>query len=107
MVQNPNLAAARAFKKELSRAFRESVKVILFGSRARGNYYEDSDYDFIVVSKAFQGVHELDRYPLVRKHWKTRAPVDVLCYTPQEARKASRFKQSILRKALDFGVAVP
>jgi predicted nucleotidyltransferase len=33
----------------------EPEEVILFGSRARGDYLEDSDYDLMVVSKKFGG----------------------------------------------------
>lgn len=33
----------------------ELEKVILFGSRARGDYLKDSDYDLMVVSRRFKG----------------------------------------------------
>lgn len=55
--------------------------VILFGSRARGDFIQKSDYDIVVVG-AFQ-----DPY-FERLEWVGRlAPnvaLDLFCYTPQE-----------------------
>jgi hypothetical protein len=32
-------------------------KIILFGSRAKGDDWKRSDYDFIIVSSKFEGMH--------------------------------------------------
>ena len=43
-------------------------KIILFGSRARGDYNEDSDYDILVLKR---GIKPEERRPLQRKIRKT------------------------------------
>jgi len=56
-------------------------RIILFGSRARGDYREDSDYDILVV--VFDSIdrgtrRELARRVRTRLVWGLRAPVDVI-----------------------------
>lgn len=63
--------------------------IILFGSRARGHARRDSDFDLIIVSRAFEGVHLHDRavsmYGLVGD---SNAFFDFICLTPVEYKKA-------------------
>lgn len=47
--QAKGLQLAEKFQQELSDAFDEQVKVILFGSQARGDAVEDSDIDVLVL----------------------------------------------------------
>ncbi|HII39553.1 TPA: nucleotidyltransferase domain-containing protein [Candidatus Micrarchaeota archaeon] len=100
------MKVAHGFKERLAKTFGRPIKVVLFGSRARGNFFDDSDYDFIVVSKAFDNVPELDRYALARKQWQTHAPVDILCYAPKEAKRAITHSQSIFAQAIAQGITV-
>jgi len=74
----------------VERALEEDVEVkevYLFGSRARGSYDEDSDYDLAVVSPDFEDMRFKERQelvrPLVRKALGD-VPLDVACYTPAE-----------------------
>ncbi len=60
------------------------AQIILFGSRARGDFLKSSDYDFVVISSSFKGVHPHDRVILLLKEWKLPAAVDILAYTPEE-----------------------
>ena len=56
-------------------------RVILFGSCARGDYREDSDYDILVVVLGDMGREtwrELARCARMRLVWELRAPVDVI-----------------------------
>lgn len=39
----------------------KAQKIILFGSRARGNYTEDSDYDLLVICDNFIDVKKLSK----------------------------------------------
>jgi len=55
---------ARMVRKEIPDA-----KVILFGSRARGDNLRDSDYDFIIVSDYFEGIHFDKRMPIIYRMW--------------------------------------
>jgi len=59
-------------------------RVILFGSRARGDHLKNSDYDIIVVSDRFEGCHFLDRLAALFELWDYDHDLDILAYTPEE-----------------------
>lgn len=59
-------------------------KILLFGSRARGDQLRDSDYDIIVVSDRFEGCHFLDRLAALYELWDYDYDLDILAYTPEE-----------------------
>ena len=59
-------------------------KVIIFGSRVRGDADEDSDIDVIVVSSFFANVPFLKRMASVLKKVPFPKHVDYLCYTRGE-----------------------
>ena len=62
-------------------------KVLLFGSRAKGNSNSSSDIDIIIVSRLFYDIHPLKRMTLVLKKIKFPKHIDILCYTPEEFEK--------------------
>ena len=64
-------------------AFRPT-RVLVFGSRARGDALKDSDLDVLVVSDAFAGVRWLDRPVRVAEACQLRIGVELLCYTTSE-----------------------
>jgi predicted nucleotidyltransferase len=65
-------------------------RAILFGSRARGDELAESDYDVVLVSSAFAGLHFADRIAAVLDFWELPQSLEPLCYTPEElARKRS------------------
>ena len=77
----------------------EPQKVILFGSRARGDCVESSDIDLIVIT-------ETDK-PFIKRLRDSAyiipdAGVDILIYTPDEIRdfleKGSTFVENVLRE---------
>lgn len=73
-------------KTELSKRI-TIARVYLFGSRARGVFHIDSDYDFAVISSDFSRLSFMERQqlvrPLIRKVIGDEA-LDVACYTPEE-----------------------
>lgn len=77
-------------------------KIILFGSRARGDDWTTSDYDFIIVSSKFEGMHWLNRISKITKLWDSLSDIDVLPYTPKEFQNKSK-NSSTVRKALKEG----
>ncbi|MEM0153617.1 MAG: nucleotidyltransferase domain-containing protein [Ignisphaera sp.] len=84
------------------------VKIVLFGSRARGNALKTSDIDIIVVSRVFETMHFTDRASYILKIlWKNRAlpkvDIDILCYTPEEFEKKKK-EIGIVREALSHGI---
>lgn len=66
--------------KQLKRTCRPE-KILLFGSRARGNYREDSDIDLCVIAPT-----ENKRKTLAEMYIKVESslPIDFLLYTPEE-----------------------
>lgn len=60
------------------------LRVILYGSRARGDWLESSDFDLVAVSPRFGHVPFLDRSVDLGVALSSIAGVDLLCYTPEE-----------------------
>ena len=96
--------ALKEFVQRLKKRF-DVEKVILFGSRAKGEALKDSDYDFIVVSKDFKGVFFTDRVSMLYDLWELKTPLEALCYTPQEFEKKAK-EISIVREALKHGISL-
>jgi len=79
--------------------------VILFGSRSRGEYLKQSDYDLIIVSKKFEGVHFLERIYQLLELWDCDADVDLLPYTPEEFEE-KKGQIGIVKQAVEEGIEV-
>ena len=98
--------ALEPFVYEFARKLREEAgaeKVILFGSRARGDWLHESDYDFVIVAERFRGVHFSRRPVDLYQYWKGRPGVELLCYTPEEFER-NRRQISIVREAVREGI---
>jgi len=92
----------REYLPSLVREFRPA-KVLVFGSRARGDALKGSDLDVLVVAEAFEGVRWLDRSVHVLERVRVPFAIEFLCYTPDEyARKVEEF--GIVRTAAAEGV---
>ncbi len=87
----------RRLRKEFSPA-----KILLFGSRARQKDWIRSDYDFIIVSDSFNGMHWLERISKVVRLWDLPVDIDVLPYTLEEFEDKS-VNSSTVRSALREG----
>ncbi len=85
-----------------------ATRVLLFGSQARGLSHTDSDYDLIVVSLGFTGIHPLDRCIGLRPLFYEvggYAPLDIICLTPEEfdwARQHITLVAEVLPEAIDL-----
>ena len=80
-------------------------KIILFGSRARGDEWKRSDYDFIIVSSKFKDMHWLKRISKIVRWWDVIADIDILPYTPKEFEDKKK-NSSVVRSALKYGIAI-
>ena len=59
----------------------------LYGSRARGDYRPDSDWDLIVlVDKDKQQLQDFDQYayPFIEMGWQTGTEINPMLYTRKE-----------------------
>ncbi len=80
-------------------------KVILFGSRARGDNLKSSDIDLVIVSSDFEGIHITERMKQMYTYWNAPYDVDFLCYTPEEFEKLSNMI-TIVREAVKHGIVI-
>lgn len=91
----------KSLKRRLARYIRVD-RMILFGSRARGDWLLTSDADLIIVSPDFQGHRFVDRSAEVLRHWRGRVDLEVFCYTPEEI-ASRRHELGIVSQALAEG----
>ncbi|MFH1255746.1 MAG: nucleotidyltransferase domain-containing protein [Candidatus Diapherotrites archaeon] len=89
--------------KKLKQKYRLE-RLVLFGSRARGDNFIHSDYDFIVVSNDFKGKRFDERMAEVHGLWNKKEFIEPLCYTPEEFKEKK--KTGIIRKALMEGIEI-
>ena len=79
------------------------IKLIIFGSRVKGEAKDYSDIDVIMISESFRGVHFLKRMPLVVKTISFPKHIDFICYTPDEFERIAN-KSSLIIAALKEGM---
>lgn len=86
----------------------EIDKLIVFGSRARGDYQESSDVDILLVSEDFEGVNWYKRPKNFFLDWDyDNLPTpEILCYTPAEFKEKKTKKGSIVKTAHEEGVSL-
>jgi predicted nucleotidyltransferase len=94
----------RHFRKKLQKRYAVE-RMILFGSRARGQSGRFSDVDLIVVSKKFRRKGAIERAVPLYLEWDLNVPVDFLCYTPEEFRTLSA-RGGLVRQALREGIPI-
>ena len=87
MVSKPPAVSAdfQRFIARLGRSLRP-VRVILFGSRARGTHRPTSDYDILVIARRFRRVPWARRAGLVLSLWDLPLDLEPICLTPEEFR---------------------
>jgi len=77
-------------------------KIVLFGSRARGDARADSDFDFLVIKTSDQPRYRRSG-PIYSALATIPAEVEVTVYTPQEVRKWQGVRQAFVTTALREG----
>ncbi len=78
-------------------------KIILFGSRARKEWDEESDFDLIVVYETAKTF--LDRLRELYLSWNIPKGVDILAYTPEEFERMLR-ENSFVQDAVQGGEVI-
>lgn len=79
--------------------------ILLFGSRARNEHLQESDYDLIVVSERFRGSGWIRRHEEVYSHWDGSARLDLPCYSPEEF-QAKKRQIGLVKKAMEDGAVL-
>ncbi|MBI4167744.1 MAG: nucleotidyltransferase domain-containing protein [Candidatus Aenigmarchaeota archaeon] len=79
--------------------------MLLFGSRARGDYLEESDYDFLIVSEKFRDYDWHERMVQVIKLTEGKFSVDAICLTLEEFEKRKK-EIGIVQEAVKEGVVL-
>lgn len=59
-------------------------RMILFGSRSRGDELLTSDVDLLVISRDFGEIPLRKRPDIFLDNWKLPVDLEVLCYAPDE-----------------------
>ena len=80
-------------------------KVILFGSRARGDARPDSDYDVLVVAPSDEPRIERT-VPLYRATGGITAPCDIVWWTAEEIDEWRNVRTYFITRAMREGVVV-
>lgn len=93
---------ARRFAKALKEHMNVK-RLILFGSRARGDNFVTSDFDFVLVSNDFSRVPFVRRASPLYDLWRSSRDLEVLCYTPDEWQRL-KDKRGILLNAQNEGI---
>ena len=80
-------------------------KIVLFGSRARGDARPDSDYDVLVIKESDEPRYRrsISLYVALAD---LPAEVEVMVYTPQEVEDWSEVPQAFVTTALHEGVTI-
>ncbi|HKZ63315.1 MAG TPA: nucleotidyltransferase domain-containing protein [Thermoplasmata archaeon] len=95
-------AAIKRLVSQLRRKYRIE-RILLFGSRGRGDALKASDVDLVVVSPDFRGVNWRERTLAVSRLWRGPVRLEALCYTPEEFLKRAQ-ELSIVRRAREEGL---
>ena len=94
----------RRFKDEalpLIKSEMRPEKILIFGSRARGDATGDSDVDVIIVSTEFEGIPFVKRMARVLRLIHFEKHVDAICYTPEEFERAKK-ESAIVMDAVEY-----
>ena len=86
----------------------ELEKVILFGSRARGDFIEESDYDILIIVKDRLNIKEKMRLTkqLRQKFAKEGIDADIIIKSKDEIEYYRDKIGSVIKSALEEGVAI-
>ncbi|HAF30547.1 MAG TPA: nucleotidyltransferase domain-containing protein [Bacteroidales bacterium] len=104
---NNNTDTFSIIKEIVSRIIPNS-KILLFGSRARKDNSNDSDYDFLIITKDTIDVRKKRTLKsLLRKELaRFKIPADILIQSEDEIKSKKEITGHILKQVLREGVAL-
>lgn len=83
-------------------------RVVIFGSRVRGDYLKHSDLDIIVVSEDFSAIPFIYRSNVIYKYydaWKGEGYLEIICYTPEEFER-KKTQIGMVKDAVEEGLVI-
>ncbi len=94
--------------KEVCSSFFPDCKIVLFGSRANQYYEDNSDYDFMIITKEELSAKEKLNYKAeIRKILANRKiPVDVLIQSKTEVDRKKNIIGHIVKQAVTKGIVL-
>lgn len=91
-------------RKTAERVLPKGVKLILFGSQARGDSREDSDWDLLLISEEdLSSAYENDyTYPFVELGWDLDVDINPIIYSSKKwhERSFTPFYQNIANEGI-------
>ena len=107
-----NKEVRKIIKETIEKVLRQydvkPLKIILFGSRAKGNYKGDSDWDILIIveNKLSRKDKLLLHAEMTKELAKYFIPCDILIRAPEEIRKFKGWVHSVTKTALKEGIAL-
>lgn len=93
--------------KNSVREYDSQARIILYGSRARGNGRADSDWDIIVIvnnNKTPAENYRMIAYPLFEKGMELGAEINAIVYSKEqwENGKPTLFKHNVMNEGIEL-----
>ena len=105
-IKNRN-SSLRLIKKLINELLPDS-RIILFGSRAKKDYSNDSDYDLMIVTKDTLDIKQKRDYQalLRKKLAKHKIPADILIQSEKEIKYKRKITGHIVREIMSKGISL-
>jgi predicted nucleotidyltransferase len=96
-----------SIKKTIEQIMPQGTKAILFGSQARGDSHEDSDWDILILlnkDKLEEKDHDDFAYPLFELGWGIDAKIHPIIYTMKDwtRRKISLLYKNVEQEGIEL-----
>lgn len=94
--------------KDTANKILPNCRILLFGSRARKNNSNDSDYDFLIITRETIDVRKKRMIKsIIRKELaRFKIPADILIQSEDEINSKKEITGHILKQVLREGVAI-
>jgi len=80
-------------------------KILLFGSRARGDFLEEGDIDMLIISDKFKHIPFRERMVQAYGAWDKKVDLEQICYTPEEFEDMKK-RIGIVQQAAKEGIEI-
>lgn len=97
--------AFKIIKESVNELLPDSL-IMLFGSRARHNNTEDSDYDLMIITKTDHDVKEVRLFKSIirKKLAHNKIPADIIIHSKAEVEYKMKITGHIVRQVIKEGI---